>query len=137
MNYIEIQNEVVAKYRIKLNPNSDCWCRTHAHPKKRMVCKWHQRNSIKSTFTLLHEVGHVMTKKGTMRRTESEFYATKWALERCADYGLQIPQSLFDLYQDYIDRELDRGLRRGGQNYGNMSLRDALGDLLDKVVIPS
>ena len=135
MSYTDIQNEVVRKYRVKLEPDSTCWGRTHAHPKQRKVCKWKSHNSVKSTFTLLHEVGHIETKQGWMRRTESEFYATKWALERCHEYGLKIPVKLFELYQDYIDEELYRGLRRGGQNYGNLSLRDALGDMLDDILI--
>ena len=134
-NYIAIQNEVVEKYRIKLVPDSTCYGRTHAHPKKRMVCKWKQRNSVQSTFTLLHEIGHVMTKKGTMRRAESEFYATVWALEECAKYGIKVPQSTVDSYQDYIDMEIDRGKRRGGKGYGNMSLRDALGDKLCEIIL--
>lgn len=127
MTYIEIQNDVIQKYRVKLNPDSTCWRRTHAHVKTRTVCKWKQRNSLRSTFTLLHEVGHIMTTKGNMRRAESEFHATLWALERCMEYHLVIPYELFKDYQDYIDEEMDRGLRRGGKGYGNLSLRTALG----------
>jgi hypothetical protein len=93
------------------------WSRTHAHVKKRRVCKWNQCNSVKSTFTLLHEVGHIETTTATMRRCESEYYATKWALEQCDLYGIKVPQSIVESYQRYVYRELDRGLRRGGKNY--------------------
>lgn len=114
--YREIQEEVIQRYRIKIDENSTCWSRTHAHPKERRICKWKGKNSFKSTFTLLHEVGHVETKTGDMRRCESEYAATVWALDRCKEYGLEIPESVLSLYQDYIWRELDRGVRRHGRN---------------------
>ena len=123
--YIEIQNEVIAKYRIDICDGSKCandWSRVHAHPKQRRVCKWKQHNSIASTFTLFHEIGHVMTTKGTMRRCESEYYATVWALEECRKYGLDVPDSIVQTYQDYIDREMDRGKRRGGTGYAALIL---------------
>lgn len=116
MGYREIQQEVIRKYRIKIDENSTCWGRTHAHPKERRVCKWKARNSFQSTFTLLHEVGHVMTKTGDMRRCESEYAATVWAFEKCREYGLEIPEKTVRDYQDYIWRELDRGIRRHGRN---------------------
>ena len=113
----EIQNEVIKKYRVKIEANSKCWSRTHAHVKKRTICKWKQKSSIASTFTLFHEIGHIETFKGWMRRCESEYYATVWALERFKEYNLVCPDSYIDDYQDYIYRELERGLRRGGSNY--------------------
>ena len=64
MRFIDIQNEVVEKYRIVLCDGSMCkddWRRTHAHPKERKVCKWKQVNSVESTFTLFHEIGHIAT----------------------------------------------------------------------------
>ena len=125
MTYLEIQNEVIEKYGVDICDGSKCqddWRRTHAHVKERRVCKWKQANSIQSTFTLLHEVGHIMTTKSNMRRCESEFYATVWALERCKEYGLRVPEKTVKLYQDYIDREKDRGIRRGGTGYGKYSL---------------
>lgn len=45
MNYKEIQNEVINKYRIKIEEHSTCWGRMHAHVKERKICKWHQKNS--------------------------------------------------------------------------------------------
>lgn len=125
MTYIEIQNEVVKKYRIDLCDGTKCksdWTRTHAHVKQRRVCKWKQANSVQSTFTLLHEIGHIMTTKSGMRRAESEYYATVWAMEECKKYGIEVPSKTIKKYQDYIDREVDRGKRRGGQWYGKMQL---------------
>ena len=118
--YITIQNEVVAKYRIDICNGTKCendWSRTHAHIKKRRVCKWKQKNSIASTFTLLHEIGHVETTKSGMRRCEEEYYATVWAIERCREYGIEIPMKTIKDYQEYIDEELARGQRRNGSNY--------------------
>lgn len=121
----EIQDEIITKYRVDICNGSKCsndWRRTHAHVKERRVCKWKQANSIKSTFTLLHEVGHIETTASRMRRCESEYHATVWALQRCKEYGIKVPASIIKLYQDYIDREKDRGLRRGGNHYGNLDL---------------
>lgn len=127
MTYTEIQNEIVKRYRIKLDPQSTCWRRTHAHVRERRVCKWCQKNSMASTFTLLHEIGHIETTKSTMRRCESEYYATVWAIDRCREYGLDIPDKIINDYQEYIDEELARGKRRNGSGYFlNLDLRKHL-----------
>lgn len=120
--YIDIQNEIIQKYRVDICNGDKCkndWQRTHAHPKQRRVCKWKQVNSIESLFTLLHEVGHIETHRSTMRRCESEYAATVWAIDRIREYGLcdKITPKIKDLYQWYIFDELDRGVRRGGSGY--------------------
>lgn len=122
MTYIQIQNEVISKYRIEICENSSCWGRTHAHVRERRVCKWKQANSLSSLFELLHEVGHIETTKSFMRRAESEYYATVWALEQCELYGVTVPQKTIDKYQRYIDLEKARGRRRGGTGYGGLQL---------------
>lgn len=122
MNYREIQEDLIKRYRIKLNPDSDCWGRMHAHVKTRTVCKWRHKNSVVATFDLMHETGHIETTKAGMRRAESEFYATKWALERAEEYGVEIPAKIVEGYQDYIDMEKARGERRGGSGYGELQL---------------
>ena len=94
MKYTEIQADVVKKYRVDLCDGTKCendWSRTHAHVKKRRVCKWKPVNSVQSTFTLLHEIGHIETTKSYMRRCEEEYYATVWALEKCKEYGIEVP----------------------------------------------
>lgn len=126
MNYIKIQNEVVKKYRIDLCDGTRCedgdWSRTHAHVRKRRVCKWKQRNSVQSTFDLFHEIGHIETTKSGMRRAEEEYHATVWAINECKKYRIEIPAKIIKEYQDYIDMEKDRGLRRGGAVYGDLRL---------------
>lgn len=117
MTYKEIQAEVIAKYRITINEHSECRTRTHAHIKTRMLCKWSPKNSFLSTFTLLHEVGHIETHKSWMRRAESEYYATEWAIDRCKEYGLQVDEHTLHVYQRYILLEVARGIRRGGAGY--------------------
>ena len=116
MTYNDIQNEVIKRYGIKLDPYSSCRCRMHAHVKERKICKWFPKNSIRATFDLLHEIGHIETTKSWMRRCESEFYATQWALDRCKEYGITVPDRIVSLYQDYINREHDRGVRRHGKH---------------------
>lgn len=127
MKYIDIQNEVIKKYRIDLCNGTKCrndWSRTHAHVKIRRVCKWERRNSIQSTFTLFHEIGHIETTKSWMRRAESEYYATVWAIDQFKVYNLEVPETIIREYQEYIDEEIDRGQRRGGSGYGNLNLKD-------------
>lgn len=119
--YIAIQNEVIRKYRIDLCDGTKCkddWSRTHAHIKQRRVCKWKQANSIQSTFDLFHEIGHIENNGSNicgypMRRGESEYYATVWAIDRCKEYSLEIPKQILKDYADYIHMEIDRGCRRG------------------------
>lgn len=123
--YIAIQNEVIKKYRIDLCDGTKCkddWSRTHAHIKQRRVCKWIQKNSIESLFTLLHEIGHIEHNQGwilgrPMRRAEEEYYATKWALGVLREYGLTLPEKRLQDYRDYVQMEMDRGVRRGGTSY--------------------
>lgn len=125
MSHYEIQEDIIRKYRVDICDGSKCkndWRRTHAHVKERRVCKWKRASSVQSTFTLLHEVGHIETTTSGMRRCESEYFATVWALERCREYGIKVPEKTIRAYQDYIDREKDRGVRRGGSGYGNLSL---------------
>lgn len=126
MKYTEIQEEIIKNYRIDICDGTKCkndWSRTHAHIKIRRVCKWKQSNSFASTFTLLHEVGHIVTNTGKMRRAEEEYHATMWAIQMCEEYGLTIPDKTIEKYQDYINREIDRGIRRGGTGYGHLILK--------------
>lgn len=127
MTYTEIQNEVVKKYQIDLCDGTKCkdgdWSRTHAHVKTRRICKWKQANSVQSTFTLFHEIGHIETTKANMRRAEEEYHATVWAINECKKYGIELPAKIIKEYQDYIDMEKDRGLRRGGAIYGDLRLK--------------
>lgn len=117
MKYIEIQNEVVRKYRIDLCDGTKCkdgdWERMHAHPKQRRVCKWKQANSFSSTFDLFHEIGHIENNDATMRRAEEEYHATTWAIDRCKEYGIKVPLKTIFVYQRYILSEKSRGIRRG------------------------
>lgn len=125
MTFKEIQDQVIEEYRIDICDGTKCkndWSRTHAHVKIRRVCKWKQSSSIQSTFILFHEIGHIETTKSTMRRAESEYYATVWALEKAKEYGLEVPEKTINNYQRYINREIERGKRRGGTGYGTLKL---------------
>lgn len=115
MTIREIQDEVIRRYRIKLDEHSQCWSRMHAHIRERRICKWHPKSSLRATFDLFHEIGHIETTKGCMRRCESEFYATEFAIGLFKQYGLEVTKSIREVYQEYIWNELDRGIRRGGQ----------------------
>lgn len=118
MKYIELQNEIIRRYNVEICDGTLCqsdWHRTHAHVAERRVCKWEQKNSVLSTFTLLHEIGHIETTKRSMRRCESEYFATVWALRCAKEYNIEIPEKLIEKYQSYIMLEYSRGIRRGGR----------------------
>lgn len=117
MTFLDIQQEVIDNFDITIKEHSTCYGRMHAHVKTRTVCKWHPKKSIQATFDLFHEIGHIETTKSRMRRCESEYYATLFAINLCEEYGLKIPEKTLKNYQEYIFRELDRGIRRGGKNY--------------------
>ena len=123
MTYQQIQEDAIKRYRVTIDEESKCRRRMHAHVKERRICKWHPKNSALATFELLHEIGHVETKTGLMRRCESEYAATQWALERCNEYGVIVPDNIIKRYQDYIWRELDRGIRRRGNFVPDMKER--------------
>lgn len=112
MKYIDIQKDLVKRYRIKLDPNSSCWSRMHVHPRERRVCKFNYANSFRRTFSLMHEIGHIENNDAKMRRCEQEYYATQWAIDHLADYGLEADEDIIATYQDYINEEHDRGVRR-------------------------
>ena len=117
MKYTEIQQQLVKQYRIDLCDGTKCkndWQRTHAHLRGRRVCKWCAKNSFASTFTLMHEIGHIENNWSGMRRCEQEYFATMWAIQKCKEYGLSIPKKIINDYQDYINNEIERGVRRGG-----------------------
>ncbi len=113
--YINIQNDLIKRFKITIDENSKCYGRTHAHIRERKVCKWFQKNSFPATFELAHEIGHIMTNNSKMRRCEEEYSASKWAIETLMnDYGLEIAEKTLKDYQEYINDEYDRGIRRGG-----------------------
>ncbi|MBR5227544.1 MAG: hypothetical protein IKV94_02795 [Clostridia bacterium] len=113
----QIQDDLIKQYKITIEPNSKCYGRTHVHIKKRTICKWKQTNSIVSTFTLLHEIGHCENNNSKMRRCEEEYNATQWALDKCVELNIDVPLKIIQKYQRYIYNELARGLRRNGSGY--------------------
>lgn len=139
--YIEIENELIKKYKILIIQNSGCRSRMHAHcDGSRRICKWEACNSLVNLFELAHEIGHIMTKTSKMRRCESEYFATVWAIQELAKYNLQVPENQIKAYQRYIYRELNRGLRRGGSGYSSkeeMDLSNAINIELKLKKIPT
>ena len=118
MTYREIQDDIVRRCCVHLCDGTLCrsdWHRTHAHPELRRVCKWIRRSSAQATFELMHEIGHIETSKRSMRRCESEYYATLWAMQCADEYGMTVPEKTLRDYQRYILIERERGVRRGGR----------------------
>lgn len=126
MKLIEIQKEMLKRYNVAICDGKcngkECphaWRRTHSCRMARKIYKWDFKNSIRATFDLFHEIGHQETTTNKMRRCESEYFATVWAINKMKEYGLvdKIDDKTKKLYQDYILRERNRGLRRGGKGY--------------------
>lgn len=114
---IDIQQDAINRFDVTIREHSRCYARMHAHVRERVICKWHPKKSIQATFDLFHEIGHIETTKTSMRRCESEFEATVFAINLAEEYGLTIPEKIIKKYQSYIFDELDRGIRRGGRYY--------------------
>lgn len=112
MNYRELQDSLIKKYRMTINTKSTCRSRMHVHVKKRVICKWEYKNSALATFELLHEIGHCENNDSSMRRCEQEFYATQWAIDRCKELGIKIDDKTKTKYQNYVWRERQRGINR-------------------------
>lgn len=127
MTYSEIQCDVIKRFGITVVENSTCRGRMHAHVKERKVCKWKPSESYANTFSLFHEIGHIQTHTQKMRRAESEYYATVWAIDRLNEYGLPIKLQQIFIYQRYILLEIRRGERRGGADYGDLNLYKYIG----------
>ena len=104
----------------------------HVHVDERRICKWHPKNSVVATFELLHEIGHIENNNSTMRRSEEEYYATIWAIDRLKEYGFDVPKKSLFIYQRYILSEISRGRRRRGKNYPEMNLYKYVG--IDKTI---
>ena len=119
---LEIQQEVIAKHHVKIEEHSKCRERMHVHIKERKICKWVPKNSLRCTFDLFHEIGHIETTRSGMRRAEEEYFASCWAIECFNEYGLTVPDSVLHIYQRYVLQEVARGKRRGGTGYSEMNL---------------
>ena len=127
MTLIEIQKDVLKKHNIILCDGTMCdgskcpysWKRMHSCSMARKIYKWDFKNSIKSTFDLFHEIGHQETTTSKMRRCESEYHATVWAINKAKEYGIadKITDTIKNRFQNYINMELERGVRRGGKGY--------------------
>ena len=101
-NLLEIQKDLILRYHIIIDEHSTCRMRMHAHIDERKVCKWKPKNSMRCTFDLFHEVGHIETTKQGMKRAEQEYYATCWVIDRCREYNLAIPEEVLHIYQRYM-----------------------------------
>lgn len=121
-NLLEIQKDLILRYHIIIDEHSTCRMRMHAHIDERKVCKWKPKNSMRCTFDLFHEVGHIETTMQGMKRAEQEYYATCWAIDRCREYNLAIPEEVLHIYQRYILYEVAKGKRRGGTYYSEMNI---------------
>lgn len=66
-------------------------------------------------FALLHEIGHVMTNTNKMKRSEQEYLATVWAIKKAKEIGFNIPAEYIKIYQNYIWKWRETGLKLGGK----------------------
>ena len=67
-------------------------------------------------FTILHEIGHLMTNNQKQKRYYQEYLATQWAIEKSKKYGIPVSQKTLRIYQEYILRWRDSSIKRKGKN---------------------
>ena len=112
--YGDLAIEYLRKHEIELRTNSVCWSRPHAHVKGRIICKMALPRGRVSFFHFLHEVGHIAHPKGGVGyRAQEEYWATEYAKDEMRKCGISVPRKTLAEYSDYIQRTLDRGIRRG------------------------
>lgn len=130
-DYLSIQADAVRRYRIDLCDGTRCengdHGRMHAHIHQRRVCKWKAADTVRATFDLFHEIGHIESNRGKLKRAEQEWLATCWVIDRFRELGLEVPLRILFLYQRYILLEVSRGLRRYGTGYRKMNLYEYAG----------
>ena len=95
--YIEIEKELISKYKILIIENSSCRSRMHAHcDGSRRICKWSPSNSIVSLFELAHEIGHIMN--GDLENNERSFLEKEYMADKYAkENGFKIKCSAWKL----------------------------------------
>jgi hypothetical protein len=65
---------------------------------------------------LLHEIGHVLTNKDSMRVYEKEYLATQWSADAAKEWGLHVIPLWKDAFREYILEKRQMCLNRGGKN---------------------
>lgn len=96
----------------------------------KMICKWDYAEDLEETFDLFHEIGHCQNNAPNMRRCEQEYSASVWAVVHLLfEYDIIINDSIIQRYEDYIEMEKLRGIKRGGRNYGNLDFKKFCNEL--------
>lgn len=85
-------------------------CAFHKGPENRRIRNWKQENTVKSTFVLLHEIGHLYGRYDY--KVEDEYKATEWALRRCLELHLIPDRDMITSKQMAINRMYDKEAER-------------------------
>lgn len=75
-----------------------------------------------SLFAFLHEIGHILTNRSTMKRYEMEYLATQWALDEAKRIGFQVPREYISTYQRYINSYAKK-IKRNPPKFENLMLK--------------
>ena len=81
-------------------------CAYHNGDRNRRVRNWRQENTLKSTFILLHEIGHLYGRYEY--KVEDEYKATEWALRWCRELHLIPDRDMITSKQISINRVYDK-----------------------------
>ena len=87
----------------------------------RLEKNYYDKPSEWGFFTLLHEIGHIMTNNNKQKRCLQEYLATQFAIDKCKEYGVVIPEYITDTYQDYILKWRETGLKHRAKNMPSIS----------------
>ena len=67
-------------------------------------------------FTMLHEIGHIMTNNNKQKRCLQEFLATQFAIDKCREYKIPVSKVTIETYQEYIWKWRKRSVKQRGKN---------------------
>lgn len=85
-------------------------CAYHNGEENRKIRNWKQENTLRSTFILLHEIGHLYGRYDY--KVEDEYKATEWALYRCLELHLIPDRDLITGKQIAMNRMYDEEAAR-------------------------
>jgi hypothetical protein len=60
-----------------------------------------------------HEIGHILTTKGTMRDIRSEYHACRFSEDKCIEYGVPLPPEHIKDNKNYVLSYICKGIQKG------------------------
>lgn len=74
--------------------------------------------SAHNMMICLHEIGHIVTTKSTMRTVRSEYHACLYSEQKCAEYKIPLVEDDFQSNRMYVISHICKGLQKGKMSVG-------------------